>query len=90
VAGPLVAWIFGALEGASVVGGLSAVGAGLIGIGIPKDSVVEYELALKTDKFLMTVHRTAAEVEKARAIIDTTGAIQSMVHTAGTTEAATR
>ena len=34
-AGPLVGWIVGALEGAAVVGGLSAVGAGLVGIGIP-------------------------------------------------------
>lgn len=29
VAGPLVGWIVGALEGAVVVGGLSAIGAGL-------------------------------------------------------------
>src|SRR5271163_3702564 len=40
VAGPLVAWIVGALEGAVVVGGLSAVGAGLFSLGIPKDSIV--------------------------------------------------
>src|ERR1700677_2533318 len=53
VAGPLVAWIVGALEGAVVVGGLSAIGAGLYGLGIPKDSVVQYDLALKTDKFLL-------------------------------------
>src|SRR5271166_5886861 len=33
VAGPLVAWIVGALEGAVVVGGLTAVGAGLYSIG---------------------------------------------------------
>ncbi len=30
VAGPLVAWIVGALEGATVVGGMSALGAGLL------------------------------------------------------------
>ena len=66
VAGPLVAWIVGALEGAVVVGGLSAIGAGLYGMGIPKDSVVQYEAALKTDKFLLMVHGTAAEVEKAQ------------------------
>ena len=35
VAGPLVAWIVGALEGAVVVGGLSAIGAGLYSIGFP-------------------------------------------------------
>src|SRR5665811_1076798 len=52
VAGPLVAWIIGALEGAVVVGGLSALGAGLYSIGIPKDSILQYERALKTDKFV--------------------------------------
>src|SRR5271157_6565269 len=44
VAGPLVAWMAGALEGAVVVGGLSAIGAGLYSMGIPKDSIVRYEL----------------------------------------------
>src|SRR6202453_2587957 len=66
VAGPLVAWIVGALEGAVVVGGLSAIGAGLYGLGIPKDSVVQYDLALKTDKFLLLVNGSAADIEKAR------------------------
>src|ERR1700723_1900161 len=68
VAGPAVAWIVGALEGAAVVGGLSAVGAGLYGIGIPKDSIVEYEMALKTDKFLLMAHGTAEEVARAKDI----------------------
>src|SRR5271165_7512269 len=35
VAGPVAAWIIAALEGAVVVGGLSAIGAGLYSIGIP-------------------------------------------------------
>jgi uncharacterized membrane protein len=72
VAGPLVAWIVGALEGAIVVGGLSAVGAGLVSLGVPKDSVLKYELALKTDKFLLMVHGSAKEVEKAREILEST------------------
>jgi len=76
VAGPLVGWIVGALEGAVVVGGLSAIGAGLYGMGIPKDSVIQYELALKTDKFLLTVHGTAAEVDRARTILETTKPIK--------------
>jgi len=80
VAGPLVAWIVGALEGAAVVGGLSAIGAGLYGMGIPKDSVVQYDLALKTDKFLLVVHDTAAEVEKARDILETTKPISVTLH----------
>src|SRR5579871_4279638 len=80
VAGPLVAWIIGALEGAVVVGGLSAVGAGLYSIGIPKDSVVEYEAAIKSDKFLLVAHGTTGEVEKAKGIIWTAQPVAVAVH----------
>src|SRR5271165_5792556 len=82
VAGSLVAWIVGALEGAVVVGGLSAVGAGLYSIGIPKDSVVQYELALKTDQFLLIAHGTAAELATAKDIIDCTHPANCTLHTA--------
>jgi uncharacterized membrane protein len=80
VAGPLVASIVAALEGAVVVGGLSALGAGLYSIGIPKDSVVKYETALKTDNFLLVAHGTAEEVSKARDILHTTRAMDVSVH----------
>ena len=80
VAGPLVGWIVAGLEGAVVVGGVSAVGAGLVSIGIPKDSVVEYEVALKTDKYLLVVHGTPEAVEKARTIIDLTAPSLHAVH----------
>lgn len=69
VAGPLVAWIIAGLEGAVVVGGVSAVGAGLASIGIPHDSIVEYEVALKSDKFVLLVHGPASTVEKAKHIL---------------------
>lgn len=82
VAGPLVGWIVGALEGAVVVGGFSAIGAGLYGLGIPKDSVLEYEAALKTDKFLLMVHGTTVEVEKARGIIEITRPVKVALHAA--------
>jgi uncharacterized membrane protein len=90
VAGPLVAWIVGGLEGAAVVGGLSAIGAGLYGMGIPKNSVVEYELALKTDKFLLMVHDKASEVEKAKNIIATTRPINVTLHSSEAVGAAAR
>ena len=90
VAGPLVAWIVGGLEGAAVVGGLGAIGAGLYGMGIPKDSVVEYELALKTDKFLLMVHDKASEVEKARNIIASTRPLNVTLHSPEAVEAAAR
>jgi uncharacterized membrane protein len=79
-AGPVVAWIVGALENAVVVGGFSALGAGLYSVGIPKDSVVKYEAALKTDQFLLIVHGTAAEVAKAKEIIETTHPAQYATH----------
>ena len=69
VAGPIVAWIVAGLEGAAVVGGVSALGAGLMSIGIPKDSVLKYEVALKTDKFLLVVHGTEDAVANAKNII---------------------
>jgi hypothetical protein len=89
-AGPVVAWIVGALEGAVLVGGLSALGAGLYSIGIPNDSIVKYELAIKTDKFLLPVHGTASEVEKAREILAGTEPLDLKVHSAGIAELAAR
>jgi hypothetical protein len=72
VAGPLVAWIVGALEGAVLVGGLSAIGAGLYSLGIPKDSIVRYETAIKTGKYILIAHGTAEEAARGRGIINRT------------------
>jgi uncharacterized membrane protein len=80
VAGPLVSWIVGALEGAAITGGLSALGAALYGIGIPKNSVLEYETALKSDKFLVIAHGTAADVTKAKALLGRTGPAKIAAH----------
>jgi len=72
VAGPLSAAIVAALESAVVVGGVSVLGAALWSIGIPKDSVVKYETAIKVNKYLLVAHGTAAEVAKAKDILKTT------------------
>ena len=80
VFGPLVSWIVGALEGAVMVGGLSALGAGLYSIGIPKDSIMEYETALKAAKFLVIAHGTAAEMATAKSVLEATGAAQVAAH----------
>ncbi len=79
-AGPIVGWIVAGLEGAVEVGALGALGAGLYSIGIPKDSIVKYEAALKTDQFLLIAHGTAAEVAKAKDIIETTHPAQLSLH----------
>ena len=82
VAGPLVAWIVGALEGAVVVGGLSALGAGLYSIDIPHDSIIKYETAIKSGKFVLIFHGTTEEVEKTRQIFKRTRAAEAAVHVA--------
>jgi hypothetical protein len=60
------------LEGAVVVGGLSAIGAGLYSLGIPKNSILQYETALKTGRFVVIAHGTAQEASRAREIISDT------------------
>jgi len=72
VAGHLVGWIVGALEGAVVVGGLSIVGAALYNLGIPKDSIVRYESALKAGKFVLIAHGSLFDTTLAREILDRT------------------
>jgi len=72
VAGPIVSWIVGALEGAVVVGGLSALGAGLFSMGIPKDSILKYETAVKSGKYIVIAHCSDTETVQAREIISRT------------------
>lgn len=88
MAGPIVAWIAGALEGAVIVGGLSALGAGLYSIGIPNESILQYETSLKAGKFMLVVHGTADEVTRAQEILSTSGASKAQLHMAEAPESA--
>jgi len=69
VAGPLVVCIVGALESAGVVGGVSAIGGGLVSLGIPKNSIPRYETALETDKFVVVAHGSMDEINHAKEIL---------------------
>jgi uncharacterized membrane protein len=80
VAGPLAAAIIGALENAALVGGLSALGAGLYSLGIPKDSVVEYETAVKAGNLVLVAHGTPEDVAKAKSIVEQTDATKTVEH----------
>jgi hypothetical protein len=71
-AGPLVGWIVGALEGATVAGGFSALGAALYSIGIPKDSIIEYETQIKAGKFVVIAHGSQDEVSQTKAALTPT------------------
>lgn len=72
--------MIGALEMAVVTGGLTALGGALASIGIPNDSVIRYETALKADKFILIVHGTLQEVAKAKDILMQNSAEEANVH----------
>lgn len=70
LAGPVVAALVGALEGALLIGGVSALGAALMQIGVPEDQVIKYETALKVDKYVLMVHGSGEDTEIARAVLE--------------------
>jgi hypothetical protein len=72
IAGPFVAWIVAALEGALAVGGLSVVAAALVSAGIPKESAVKYETELAAGKFILIAHGTHEEIGRAKALLELT------------------
>jgi hypothetical protein len=80
VVGYFATVVLAIIEGAAVVGGLSALAAALYSIGIPKDSVVDYENALKAEEFVVLAQGSAEEVERAREILHTSGAKRVDVH----------
>jgi len=80
--GYLAAIAIAAIENAVIVGAASALAAALFSIGIPRDSVIQYETALKTDRFLVMAHGPAAEIDRAKAILGTVNPTRIDVHTA--------
>jgi hypothetical protein len=84
VLGYIAAVAIAGVENAVLVGGLSALGAALYSIGIPKNSVLRYETALTADDFLVMAHGSAEEVARAKSILGTANALRVDVHS-GTT-----
>jgi hypothetical protein len=80
--GPIVAMVLATLEGAVVIGGLTALGAALYSMGIPKDSVLRYEVAIGAQKYLLVVHGSAEDVENARRLLHAAGADDVSTHEA--------
>lgn len=80
VLGTLSAMLISAVEGALIVGGFSGLAAALYSLGIPKDSVIAYETAIKTDGFLVMAHGSADEISRARAILHAVNPSRIDVH----------
>ena len=81
VLGYIASIVVTAIENAVVVGGISALVAALYSIGVPKDSVIQYETAIKTDSFLVMAHGPAAEIARAKTILGTVNPSRIDVHT---------
>jgi len=70
-AGPIMA----ALAGAGVGGAVGGLAGALIGMGIPEYEAKRYEGRVKDGGFLLSVHcDTADEIERAKSILEQTGA----------------
>ena len=80
ILGHLAAMVIAALEGAVLIGGLSALGAALFSIGIPKDSIIEYEEAVKVDNYLVVAHGTTEEMTKAKVVLNTANPTRVDLH----------
>jgi hypothetical protein len=80
-AGPFGLALIAAVEGAAVVGGVSALGAALVGLGMSKNQAIKYEADIKANRFLVLVHGSAADIAKARANLETAPATKAPVAT---------
>ena len=83
VVGYLVGDIITGVEGAALAGGLSAIGAGLHGIGVPAESVIQYEAVVRADGLLVIAHGPAEQMLQARAIQAALCPLRLDIHSSG-------
>lgn len=70
MAGPVVSALLSSLEGAILGAGISALGCALLELGIQHEQVIKYEVAIKAEKFLLLVHGSVADIERAHSVLD--------------------
>lgn len=85
VVGPLVQTIVAIQEGRGGMEGMSAIGAALSGIGIPKDSIVQYEEALMNNQLLLCARGPLDEIDRAHAVLMESKPINGTLHHDGAT-----
>jgi len=56
------------------------IGVTVYSIGIPRDSVLQYETAIQSDKYLVIAYGTADDVTKAKEILDPLDKVEVAVH----------
>ena len=80
VSGPLASRIVAAFESGTNGGRVSILGAALATLGIAPDSVLQYEAALRSDKYLLLVHGSPEAIASARAAIGGTVTCFHTIH----------
>lgn len=83
VLGALATTVISVMEGALVLGGLSGLAAALYSLGIPKDSIIDYETAIKADDFIVMAHGSADEINRANSILHAINPSRLDVHAGG-------
>jgi hypothetical protein len=68
-AGPLMHLALAAAAGALLVGGVGALGAALVGLGLPRRAVIRYERHMRADRYLAVARGTPDELERACALV---------------------
>ena len=80
VAGPLVRTIIATQEEGNGNHHATGFEAALAGIGIPQESLVQYEKALMNNQVLVFVQGTLNEINQAQGILNETKAINHTIH----------
>jgi hypothetical protein len=88
MAGPMVPALIAAIEGAVVVGGMSALGAALSQIGMGSQQAIKYESAVKVDKYVLMVHGSDADRLAVHVVLRSAGRGQVANDTAVAAESA--
>jgi hypothetical protein len=78
--GAVAAIIIGSVESAIGFAGASAMGAAIYSMGIPENSVLEYENTLKSNGFLVFVHGAAGDVNRAKTLLASVAPAHLDVH----------
>lgn len=68
-AGPLIHALAGAGEGALLVGGIAALGAAIVSLGMPRNATVKYETEVRAERYLVVVHGDTDSVAEAKALL---------------------
>jgi predicted nucleic acid-binding protein len=83
VLGYLATALIATVEGAAIGAGVTALAAALYSVGVPKDSVLAYEGALKSNGFLVMAHGSSEEILRAKAIMQIGNARKIDTHEGG-------